>query len=381
MWMSRPRNSRKAADGAVGLAALLLAASAGLCELGPQYRGFEVDGMGRSGTASIYGVQSLFLNPAGLADLQDEEFEASADLGLNSILLDYAKWAADNYQYINSIDSLLQHMQPIQNKWAPFSNSLFMQGHYQDFAVSMVEDVRYDLSLSKAVITPVPGVGMQSDLQIVAGRGFRVRPDWTVGFTVKYLDRLQYSDRLVGTTDEDFYTVKNILQQPGGTISDNLSKIGAASQVAQSGQGFGLNLGAQHQLPYGFTVGASLLDFPTFFDGGFLDPQLNLGGSYVRDFEILTGLHHRVILNCDWQMPFAGTPWFKQWKLGAGIEGRLGDRLVSLITIGLNDGYPAFGLKVGYIVNFYYLFTAEETGTYPGQRELSFNKLGLDFDF
>jgi hypothetical protein len=316
-----------------------------------------------------------------LADLQGNGFETSADLGLNSVLLDYASWAADNYKYINSIDSLINHDQAIQNKWAPFSNSFFMQGHYQDFAISVVEDIRYDLSISKAVITPVPGVGMLSDLQIVAGRGFHPQPEWSVGFSVKYLYRLRYNDRLVGTTDEDFYTVKHVLQQPANSIWDELRKIEVASQVAQGGQGFGANVGAMRQLPNGFTAGASLLDFPTFYNGGFLYPELNLGGSYAKDFDILPGLHHRVIVNLDWQIPFAWQPWFKQWKVGAGVEGKMGDRLVTLISMGFNDGYPTFGLKVGYILNFYYLYTAEEQGSYPGQRKLSFHKIGIDLDF
>ena len=156
--------TRRLATGA--LTALVFVVSSG-AELGPMYRGFRVDGQGRTGTASVKGVDALFLNPAGLAGLSGNGFSFMANAGLNAVLLDYAKWAADNskdFSSPNPMDSLLAHMGPIQNKWAPFSNSFVVQGNYQDFALAFVTDVRYDLSVSKAVITPVPGVGMLSDL-------------------------------------------------------------------------------------------------------------------------------------------------------------------------------------------------------------------------
>ena len=59
----------------------------------------------------------------------------------------------------------------------------------------------------------------------------------------------------------------------------------------------------------------------------------------------------------------------------------MGTRLVSVVALGLNDGYPSFGLKLGYVLNLSYLYIAEETGTYPGQHKLSFHKIGLDLSF
>ena len=361
------------------LAAVL--ATAATAELGPQFRGFRMDGQGRTGTASIDGVDALFLNPAGLAGLRGNGFQVSGNMGLNAVLLDYAKWAADNYSYLNTIDSLLLKIEPIQNKWAPFSNSFLAQGHYQDFAISMVQDIRYDLSLSKAVITPVPGVGMLSDFQLAAGRGFSPRPEWKVGFAMKYLYRLRFRNRLVGTTDEEFYKVKAVLQRPANSLGEQIDKIGVAQEVAEAGQGFGINMGAMRMFDKGFSAGFSLLDFPTFYNGGFLFPQMNLGGGYAKDFEMLEGLNHRVVVNLDWQVPFSWEPWFKQWKMGTALEGRMGNRVVSVTSLGFNDGYPAFGLRVGYLLYFSYLYIAEETGSYPGQRKLSFHKIGLDFGF
>jgi hypothetical protein len=272
-------------------------------------------------------------------------------------------------------------MGPVQNKWAPFSNSLVIQGNYQDFALAFITDVRYDLSLSKAVITPVPGVAVLSDMQVAAGRGFSPRPEWQLGFAMKYLYRLRYDRRLLGTTDEDFYTVKRVLSRPASGLGDQLEKIGVAEEVADAGQGFGINLGAMRQLAHGFAVGGSLLDFPTFHNGGFLYPQLNLGGAYAKGFNFLEGLDHRVVVNLDWQIPFDWAPWYKQLKLGTSLEGRMGNRVVTVTSLGFNDGYPAFGLRVGYLLYFSYLYIAEEAGSYPGQQKLSFHKLGIDMGF
>ncbi len=365
----------------IALISLSVFSSALWAEKGPAYRGALVDGQGRTGTASVMGTDAMFLNPAGQTGLTGNGFQVFGNMGVNGVLLDYAKWAGTNAKYINSIDSMLLKMEPVQNKWAPFSNAFGIQGHYQDFSIAVIEDVRYDLSLSKAVITPVPGVGVLSDFQVVAGRGFQLQPEWKVGFAVKYLYRLRYEDRLVGTTDDDFYTVKRVLQKPAKSFYDKLAKIKVAGDVADPGQGFGINLGAIRQLDKGFSVGASVLDFPTFYSGGFIYPQLNLGGAFAKDLDLLEGLKHRVVVNLDWQIPGDWEPMYKQWKFGTSLEGRLGDRVVSVVSLGINEGYPSFGLRAGYVLYLSYVYLAEETGSFPGQRKLAFHKLSLDFGF
>ena len=181
---------------AVGFSALLLGAA--FAAHGPQYRSMETNAMGRSGTASITGPSSMYLNPAGLAGLQGFGAEASADVGINGLLLDYGDWARKNSGYFNNFDSLLAHMDPsLENKWAPYAESYLLQGHYKDYAVSVVKDSRYDLTLGEGVLTPVIGADIQSDLQVLVGRGFVVAPNWNVGVAVKYLYRQYFPDVLL----------------------------------------------------------------------------------------------------------------------------------------------------------------------------------------
>jgi hypothetical protein len=349
--------------------------------MGPRFREFRAEAMGRSGVASITGSGSMGFNPAGLAGGEGGGLDLSANLGLNAVLFDYAKWASDNYEYLNTIDTLLQKIEPIDGKWAPFANTFLLSGYYGEYGVAVVDDVRTELTLSKAVITPVLGIGVHSDLQFLVGRGFEPLPLWRTGFAFKYLYRIRYDRRLVGATDEDLYTAKETLEAPSSGFFGDLKKISVANEVAETGSGVGVNVGAQRQLhPYWF-AGVSVLDFPTFFEGRFLAPSTNLGGSFVREFEVLDGLQHVVTANLDWQMPWRSTPWYEQWKMGVGVEGRLGKRSVSYLGLGINDGYPTVGVRFGYILYLSYLYTAEETGTYPGQRKLSFHKISVDLGF
>jgi hypothetical protein len=59
------------------------------------------------------------------------------------------------------------------------------------------------------------------------------------------------------------------------------------------------------------------------------------------------------------------------------MEGYMKKRQVAYLGLGLNDGYPTFGVRFGYIVSLSYVYVAEEIGTYPGQEKLSFHKVAL----
>ncbi|HKP94965.1 MAG TPA: hypothetical protein VJ385_04330 [Fibrobacteria bacterium] len=359
-------------------AAVSLSAGFLFAEAGPQYRDTKSQALGRTGVASSMGAPSLFLNPAALGKDGPGAAGLSTDLGVNSVLLDYAAWAADNYRYLDKPDSMLTKIGPVDNKWAPFSQSFLLYGNYQGIALAVLSDTRYNLTLSKAVVTPVIGVGALSDLVLTAGRGFRIEDGYRFGFALKYLYRLSYDDRLVGTTENDFYVAKRTLQRPGKGFFDNLSKLGVAADLAETRQGVGLNLGAEKDIDENWTVGLSTLDFPTILDQNFLRPEIDLGLSYHRNLDLVPDLGNRVLVNLDWQrVLIPGTPWFKQLKAGAAVEGYMKKRQVAYLGAGLNDGYPTFGVRFGYIVYLSYVYVAEEIGTYPGQEKLSFHKIVL----
>src|SRR3954470_21989472 len=177
-------------------------------EGGPQFRDDMSQSLGRTGVASSRGATSLFLNPAALGRAQGGDVGLSVDMGVNGVLLDYANWAKDNSQYFNNTDSLLAHIGPIDDKWAPFSNSMILYGNWQGVGMAALLDTRYDLTVAKAVITPVLGIGALSDIVLTAGRGFSADDGYRFGFALKYIYRLRYEDRLVGSGDQDFYTAK-----------------------------------------------------------------------------------------------------------------------------------------------------------------------------
>jgi hypothetical protein len=358
--------------------AVSLGAASLFAEAGPQFRDVQSQAMGRTGIAASTGATALFMNPSALGREKHGDMGVSMDMGINSVLLDYASWAADNYKYLSKPDSLLTTIGPVDNKWAPFSQTLLLYGNWQDIGFSVLSDTRYNLTLAKAVVTPVIGVGALSDLVLTAGKGFQVDEGYRFGFALKYMYRLRYDDRLVGTTDDDFYKAKNTLQGPDNGIMDKIAKLKAATELAETRQGVGLNLGAEKDIGENWTAGLSTLDFPTILDQRFLRPEINLGLNYHRAVDWVPDLDNRVLVNLDWQrFLIPGTPWFKQLKAGAALEGYMKGRQVAYVGMGLNDGYPTFGVSFGYLVYISYVYVAEEIGTYPGQEKLSFHKLVL----
>ncbi|MBW8888084.1 MAG: hypothetical protein JF616_10050 [Fibrobacteres bacterium] len=378
---SGPRALARFAVPAV-LAAFTLLPHPVMAESGPQFRDLESQAMGRSGVASSHGASALFLNPAALGRATGGDFGVSADMGVNGVLLDYAQWAKDNSQNLNNFDSLLAHIGPIDDKWAPFSNSMIVYGNWQGVGMAALLDTRYDLTVAKAVVTPVLGIGALSDVVLTAGRGFAVDDGYRFGVALKYMYRLRYDDRLVGPGDEDFYTAKHRLERKTSGIFGEIAKIQVAGDIAQTEQGAGLNLGAEKDIDKAWTAGLSLLDFPTVLDQSFVRPDVDLGLSWHPGVNWVPDLGNHLVVNLDWQhFLIPGTPWFKQLKLGAAYEGWMNGRQVAYIGMGLNDGYPTFGVRVGYIVYLSYVYTAEEIGTYPGQDKLSFHKLVLQAEY
>lgn len=366
---------------ALALLIPLSAASSALAESGPRYRDLRSQALGRTGVASSQGVNSLFLNPGGLGGREGGGMGISMDLGVNPTLLDYAEWAADNSKHLDDMDTLLTRIGPVDNKWAPFTQGMVLHGRFEDIAFAVISDTRYDLTVARAVVTPVVGVGVLSDLVLTAGRGFEGPEGYRFGFALKYLYRVGYEDRLLGTTDEDFYRINEAWKQPDNGVGDRLDKLKIAGEIAEIRQGVGLNLGVEKDVSEHWTGGLSLIDFPTILDARFARPDLNLGIAYRRGLDWIPDLEDRVLVNLDFQrFLIPGTPWFRQIKAGAAFEADLGHRPVALVALGLNDGYPTFGLRFGYIAYLSYIYTAEEAGTFPGQQKLSFHKLAFQIE-
>lgn len=373
--MSRPNRP--------GIAAALpfLCAASLLAEQGPRYRDLKSQALGRTGVASSEGATSLFLNPGALGGQEGGGMGISVDLGLNAVLLDYADWAVQNAKHVGNMDSLLQRIEPVDNKWAPFAQGMVVHGRWEDIGFALVSDSRYDLTIGKAVVTPVPGVGVLSDLVLSAGRGFEGPEGYRLGFALKYIYRVRYDAKLVGTADPDFYPIKDAIERPGDSYGDKLDKIKVALEVADTKQGAGVNFGVEKDITDSWTAGISLLDFPTVLGSELVRPDVNLGLAYKNNLDLVPDLDDEVLFNVDFQrFLIPGTPWFRQLKLGAAFQASMGKRPVGFLALGLNDGYPTFGLRFGYVLHFSYIYTAEEIGTYPGQQKLSFHKLCLQLE-
>ncbi len=352
--------------------------------LSPSYRGLAAESRGLTGVTAPGSGHELFINPAGLAGAQGWNAGALGNLGLNSVLLDYAVWAAQNYRHLEDLDTLLANMEQIDNKWAPFAQAFAVNGRMGEYSLAMVSDVRYNLTIGKAVLTPVLGVGVLSDNQILVGRGFTLPSGPRVGVALKYLYRIRFEDRLLGMTDEAYYKVIQAWRDEDNGMSSLFRKVAVAGEVADVEHGLGMNLGFIHNWTPNWSLGLAMLDFPTFVNGKnrneFVMPSLNLGVRYSKEFKtedwhsrlgVQTEVHHFLL---------PGTPWFKQLKLGTSFESLMWNRPVASVSVGVNDGYPTFGLRMGFFAYLSYVYFAEELGSFPGQQKLSFHKLNVEVD-
>ncbi len=352
-------------------------------ENGPTYRGDYSESMGNTGVASTEGYSSLFINPARLAGDQPKfKFDLSANLGLNSVLLDYATWAADNAKFISQIDSLIAHLDhTVDNKWAPFQQAFVLSGQVQNYSFAIVEDLHYELTIGKAVVTAVPGVGVRFDRIVTVGKGLDGPNGYNFGLALKYVYRRDYPRRLLGTTDEDFYKIKTTLEKPNKTFSDLLDKVQVADKVSHIEQGVGANLGVTKKINEQWNAGVSFIDFPTIMDSELMKPSIDIGFTYQNYFDLLPGLKQKGLVNIDYDhFLIPGIPWFKHLKLGGAVESYIGKRAIANFSLGLNDGYPTCGVRFGYFAYISYTYTAEEMGSQPGEDIRSFHKIKIEMD-
>lgn len=351
-------------------------------QIGPQYRGMRSEAMGRTGIASAEGEQALFLNPAGLAGARVfARGGFGGTQGLNPVLLDYATWATKNAKYLTNVDSLVLRLDEIDSKWAPFAQHFQAAGQHNDIAFAVVNDLFYELTVAQGALTPIFGAAARSDLLLTMGRGMKLENGYSAGLALKYLYRVDYSRRLLGTTNPDFYRVKETLEEDADTFLEKVGKVKVAQEIARTQHGLGMNAGVRKQLDANWSLGAALLDFPTVIDGLVAKPSVNLGVGFQKGFQLHPEMTHRVVANLEWHhFLFFNEAWFHWFKAGVGAEAMVNRRQVAFVGMGFNDGYPTFGVRAGFIAYLGYTYFVREQGVEPGQDKLSFHKLTFELE-
>ena len=325
----------------LAVACLIFAQSPFGLERGPDFQSLYMQGMGGTGLASVNGHAALAINPAGLSRRHAE----------------------------------IQKLTPIDLKWAPFKTDFWIHGQHKDIAFSITHDARYDLAVAEAVLTPVLGVGARSDLVFTVGRGMVLENDYRIGFAFKYLYRLEFPRRLVGTTDREFFVVKDRLESDRST----LSKLLVASEVANTRHGIGMNFGVIKEFHENWRWAVALNDFPTIMSFQFTKPEIKVGVQYHYDFALNPEIGNRLTVNAELhRFLIPNVAWFHRPKVGMSLESYRGERQLGYINFGFNDGYPTFGARAGYFVYLGYTYYTQELGGEPGQKPLSFHKIFLE---
>ena len=341
-----------------------------------QYRGEYSQAMGQSGVASQPGINAMHINPALLANYETWEVTTKfLSLGLNHSLVDYAEWAIDNSDNFDEMEKLVEAMDPIDNKWAPFLTHAGLGFRLKQLAFDFSWNTYTELAVTKAPLTPILGVGANSNFQLAIGYGHDFKNDYQVGMTIHTRYDIKYKTRYIGTLSEDFYTVKEAIEEETSSTWDDVRKIRVAEEIADVSLKAGASIGAAKKLNDQFTVGGSFLSIPND------EMSVNIGGSWQYALGDKKGIHTMLTLNADWQNMFRSDhDYFQQFNFGASSQLQNGARRIGYLATGVHDGYPTFGLQVGYFVYLSYTYYVEEIGTYPGQNPLSFHKVSLDMN-
>ncbi|MGL1901129.1 MAG: hypothetical protein OCC49_03255 [Fibrobacterales bacterium] len=347
---------------------LILFAQLALANPIDYYRGEKSQAMGQTGVASLSGHHSLSLNPALLANYTSWNVDLFSTIGVNGVLVDYADWLVDNSSNISDFDTLMTKLDPIDNKWAPFLVHGGLGVQIKQFALNFTWNTYTRVAMTKAPITPVLGVGARTNFKLISGYGLEINPGLSLGVALYGKYSIIYKDRYLGTTSEDFWTVYNTMNSDD---KSTWSKITVAEEIADTKMNFGGNIGVTKEIGSYMTTAFSLIDI-----GESASPNLAFNAHYQLGKS--DTFHTLFDGNIDWQQMFISDHIYQQFKLGTSASLSNGNRRVGYIAAGLNDGYPTFGIQAGYGFYVTYTYFTQETGTYPGQRPLTFHKLTLE---
>ncbi|MEK6683872.1 MAG: conjugal transfer protein TraF [Nitrospirota bacterium] len=343
--------------GALVLLIVLLPWPVAADELPLFYKGLRPLGMGGAFTAVADDENAMFYNPAGLnqiegfggAEVLDPFIEVSKNtLDFIKDLQDVSDANTDAEQTALAADLLDEWLgEHLHLRAGVFPNLTF-----HNFGIGVLGQAVVDFEVHNPLGSNTLEARGGYDIALVASGAyaFTVRENpLRIGATAKIIQR-QLSDQT--------YTTRQLVEQDGFDPTDDL----------QTGNGFGLDLGAIYSLPVllepSFGVSIQNIADTKLGDAGKLEQQLNLGavihppvgfGKLLVAVDIVDATHQ---LGKDSDLAR---------RLHAGIEYRL--PVVLAIRAGLYQGYPSYGLTADFwFLKLVAAAYTEEIGAYAGQQ-------------
>jgi hypothetical protein len=330
--------------------ALAPAPAAATCA-SPALNGIRPLGMGNAFLAVADDRNTLYYNPAGLANLSGWRISGlGIGGGLDNEFLDLVRFIQDHEDEFSDFDEIDQDfydtLAPYDDRWVAAEADAYFDATGPRVGVGLYSVARLQFKIDRGVYEPRVYGSVADDIVGVVGAAMPLgRQNLTIGGSVKAIWRRESTRALTAREVADF--------DPDEILDD----------LDMAVSGFALDLGVLWQQPGSrFTAGAVLRD-GGFVGGEALDSGIGLGVSW----QALTGPAgpvRGVLLATDVRDIFGGGDQALGNRIHLGAE--IGLPVVSVRT-GFNQGYPTVGASLGLrVLHLDYAFYGRELGNVPG---------------
>jgi hypothetical protein len=343
---------------------------------GPRYRNMDRMSMGNAGIALADDGSSVFYNPAGLNNYFEylTLYGEPLRLTFGPSFYDMLNFLAKNISKLSDpteIDNdYYDDFAPIDGTWSTFGYTPEFRANTNNMGIGITTNLQPNIMLESGLYAPKIGIGVQNDLILAGGIAKRFKRRFSAGINMKYFYRTVKPDTVLGVDSAIYFAVE---------AAGALGSLDAIKEFARTHHGMGFDFGMIYHA--GLTkYGVVLQDFPTFLSGRLVHPALNVGvgrhlgvlqlnnqiGSYIKDITMALDIHD-----------FFGPGIFRK-KIHMGLN--LDSKIMEL-ALGLNQGYPTFGITLKYwLLRFQYVYFKEEHGRYIGQIPFSMHVISISMD-
>ncbi len=341
-------------------------------------------GMGNAGVASVRDESALYLNPAGLNNVE------SYHLKFPRIRVEVSTDFVDNYSTFDDLKDENEDQYSALQELVPFKGGINVQVNpvlsyvQKDFGLGAFGGIE---TITQIVNKVNPTMKMQgnTDAALAAGISHKtaiMSHPVTIGISGKYIRRDVIYDDLTGRDGLIMESAELIEAINDETLQD---RIGQTYGVT----GFGIDLGIL--TPFDFFGQSGTFGMAIRNIAGTLNGNKDVGTeSQSTSIELPVSTILGVAMTPDW-------PYVGQFELAAdyhlypstsfftglymGVEKKFFGNLLSLRT-GLSQGYPVFGAGLDLMVfHLNYAYFSKELGDVAGEDPINYHMIELGFLF
>jgi hypothetical protein len=350
---------------------------------GPQYNDIQLAGMGNAGIASSESRHIMYLNPAGLYFMPHA---ISIGLPINLATGDFVFKAFDFLKKNqNTFENGTKDLTPEQ--YSAFYNGMrqfdrkdiILSGNLEGglavryFGIGTYLNPEFRVNMDMGIFNPMFAAKSKINWVLQSDFAFGKRDKWSVGLAPKIVVLFQAQKTVAPAASMFEAKTKKTKADPfSGFDSYKL------------GYGGALDAGFQYRFKERHAMGIALRDLGKGFSNKGSDtlviaPTLHMGYAWKADTTTESWWKKKTLVALD--IRDLGTNSHILSKVNVGYQ-RTGNLLYvfdGAIRLGVQGGYPTFGLGVAFLKVFHldYATYANELGKYPGQEMDRFHILQL----